>query len=77
MTVIRRSAIKFMAGSIAVSLYGQINGYRRESVITADGHAANLDAVVMDLAAPEQTGMIGAAIQTLGRNEEDGIRGNQ
>ena len=35
------------------------------------------DAVVMDLAAPEQTGMIGAAIQTLGRNEEDGIRGNQ
>ena len=46
------------------------------AVIRADGHDPNLDAVVIDLAAPEQTGMIGAAIQALGRNEEDGIRGN-
>ena len=45
--------------------------------MTEDDRDPCLDAVAIDLAAPQQTSIIGAAIQALGRNEEDDIRGNQ
>ena len=40
------------------------------------GHDLHLKAAVIDLAAPHQTSIISAAIQALGRNEEDVIRAN-
>ena len=60
---------------LAGGLYGQVNGHRRKVTIRADGHDPCLDAVVIVLATQGQTGMIGAAIQPLGRNEEDGTVG--
>ena len=75
MPVVRRSAIKSWPARRRWAVWaGQ--WLSAKVVITADDDDRYLDAVVIDLAAPEQTGMIGAAIQTLGRNEEDGIRGN-
>ena len=41
------------------------------------GHDHNPKAAAIDLAARQQTSIIGAAIQPLGPNEEDVIRGNQ
>ena len=40
------------------------------------GHYLYPKAALIDLRAPQQTSIIGAAIQPLGRNEEDVFRGN-
>ena len=75
MPVVRRNAIKSRAAWRRWAVWaGQ--WLLAKAVITADGDHPYLDAVAIKLAAREQTGMMGAAIQTMGRNEEDSIRGN-
>ena len=76
MPVVRRNAIKSWPARARWAVWAG-NWISGRVDITADGHDADLDAVVIDLAAPEQMGMIGAAIQALGRNVEEGIRGNR
>ena len=53
------------------------NGFWRRADIARLGWSPYLAAVVIDLAAAGQTGIIGAAIYYLWRNSEDGMRGNQ
>ena len=70
MTVVRRSTIKPWPARLRWTVRaGQWASAR--VIITADGCDPCLDAFVIDLAAPQQTSIIGAAIQALGRNNED------